>query len=80
MLRGGVLRAIAAYRASGGGRRWFGIACNFEPTCSAFAEEAIRRHGLLHGLAMTWRRLRRCRVRDAVCVCIEPVPADPRDA
>ncbi len=69
-----VLRAIAAYRGSGGGRRWFGIDCNFEPSCSAFAEEAIARFGLRRGAAMAWRRIRRCRARDSVCKCLEPVP------
>lgn len=75
-----VLRAIAIYRGSGGGRRWFGIDCNFEPSCSAFAEEAIARFGLRRGGAMAWHRVRRCRVRDSVCKCLEPVPGIMADA
>ena len=35
--------------------------CRFEPTCSRFAEEAIRRFGARRGLSMTVRRLLRCR-------------------
>ena len=80
MLRRPVLAAIRAYRRSGGGRRWFGIDCNFEPTCSAYAEEAIRRFGLRPGIALARRRLRRCRARDSVCRCLEPVPAKHPDA
>lgn len=75
-----VLWAIAAYRGGGGGRRRFGIDCNFEPSCSAFAEEAIARFGLRRGVAMAWHRVRRCRVRDSVCKCLEPIPVTATDA
>lgn len=35
-------------------------ACRFEPTCSVYAREAIERHGLARGLALSVRRLLRC--------------------
>ncbi len=35
-------------------------ACRFTPTCSEYAREAILRHGLSRGLALTARRLSRC--------------------
>ena len=35
-------------------------ACRFHPTCSAYALEAIERHGAIRGLALTLRRLARC--------------------
>lgn len=35
-------------------------ACRFEPTCSVYAREAIRRHGLTRGSALTAKRLLRC--------------------
>jgi uncharacterized protein len=38
----------------------FGTACRFEPSCSRFAADAIRYHGLSRGAAMTIRRLARC--------------------
>jgi len=38
-----------------------GPACRFEPTCSAYAREAIARHGVFAGGRMTVRRLARCR-------------------
>ena len=69
-----VLWIIGRYRASGGGRRWFGIDCNFEPSCSAYTETAIRRHGLTAGMRLGWNRIRRCNRHDAVCKCLEPVP------
>jgi uncharacterized protein len=35
-------------------------ACRFYPTCSAYAEEAVRRHGVLRGSLLTVKRLGRC--------------------
>lgn len=69
-----VLWLIGRYRHTGGGRRWFGVDCNFEPSCSAYTEEAIRRHGLKWGVRLGWHRIRRCARRDVVCKCLEPVP------
>jgi putative membrane protein insertion efficiency factor len=37
-----------------------GPCCRFEPTCSAYAEEALRQHGALRGGWLTLRRLARC--------------------
>jgi putative membrane protein insertion efficiency factor len=34
--------------------------CRFAPTCSHYAREALREHGLLAGLAFTVRRLVKC--------------------
>lgn len=34
--------------------------CRFYPSCSAYAEEAIRRHGAMKGMAMAVHRLLRC--------------------
>ncbi|HHM04126.1 MAG TPA: membrane protein insertion efficiency factor YidD, partial [Gammaproteobacteria bacterium] len=34
--------------------------CRFQPSCSAYAEEAYRRHGLVSGTCLTLRRVSRC--------------------
>jgi uncharacterized protein len=38
----------------------YGTACRFEPSCSRFAADAIRHHGLSRGAALTIKRLARC--------------------
>ena len=37
-----------------------GPTCRFAPSCSAYAMEAIRRHGLVAGSVLAMRRLGRC--------------------
>ncbi len=39
---------------------WLAPSCRFQPTCSAYALEAIERHGPMKGIALTARRLGRC--------------------
>ncbi|UCD64176.1 MAG: membrane protein insertion efficiency factor YidD [Candidatus Zixiibacteriota bacterium] len=38
----------------------FGNSCRFYPTCSHYAEEALRRYGVLKGCALAAGRLLRC--------------------
>jgi putative membrane protein insertion efficiency factor len=53
-----LLAPIAAYG------RWVSPAlprrCKYEPTCSLYARQAIRRHGPLRGLLLALWRLLRC--------------------
>ena len=39
---------------------WIGQHCRFHPTCSAYAIEAIRRHGAVRGSWLAAKRLGRC--------------------
>lgn len=54
---------------------WLGSACRFEPTCSAYALEALQRHGAAAGAYMTTARLLRCHPWCAGGH--DPVPAQP---
>jgi putative membrane protein insertion efficiency factor len=39
---------------------WLGHSCRFTPTCSAYALEALGRHGAAKGGWLAFRRLMRC--------------------
>ncbi len=60
-------------------------ACRFQPTCSQYALEAVRRHGALEGSWLALRRLLRCHpfspggldpVPDRAQRRISPAPGD----
>jgi putative membrane protein insertion efficiency factor len=57
-LRGLLLALIRAYRLVLSGS--LGGQCKFHPTCSHYAEEAIRVHGALRGSIMAAWRILRC--------------------
>ena len=68
-----LIALIDGYRRHGGGRRLL-VECNFQPTCSAYAREAIGRHGTWAGLRLAWARVRRCTDRDRLQPIADPVP------
>lgn len=39
---------------------WLGSQCRFHPTCSRYAEDAIRTHGAIRGMLMAAWRIARC--------------------
>ena len=53
-----LLMLIAGYRR--GVSPFLPPACRFTPTCSAYAEEAIRKYGAARGSWLATRRLLRC--------------------
>jgi putative membrane protein insertion efficiency factor len=53
-----LLGAIALYRATLSG--WIGGQCRFYPTCSVYAQTAIRTHGAIRGSLMAAWRVARC--------------------
>jgi uncharacterized protein len=50
-----LVRAYRWFRPALGGPR-----CRFHPSCSAYAEEAIQRHGFVRGGRMAVVRLAKC--------------------
>jgi putative membrane protein insertion efficiency factor len=57
------LLAISAYQVclSPIALSLWGPACRFEPTCSAYAAEAISRYGIIQGGLLALKRLLQCR-------------------
>jgi putative membrane protein insertion efficiency factor len=53
-----LIGGIRVYRASFSG--WLGGQCRFFPTCSAYAEEAIRARGAVVGTGLAVWRVLRC--------------------
>ena len=53
-----LMAAVRAYRYLL--KPWLGNACRFEPSCSAYALQALQRHGALSGTALTGWRILRC--------------------
>jgi len=49
------------------------VACRYRPTCSDYSIEAVRRHGLLHGLSLTFHRIKSC-TNDVPMGTVNPVP------
>lgn len=58
MLRSVLLAVIRFYQAAIS--PWTPAACRYHPTCSAYAFEAIRRHGSIRGGWFAVRRIGRC--------------------
>jgi uncharacterized protein len=58
MARRLILAMIGFYRAAVS--PWLGPACRFTPSCSAYAEEAVREHGAARGSWLAAKRLLRC--------------------
>jgi putative membrane protein insertion efficiency factor len=53
-----LLGLIGLYRVTLSG--WLGGQCRFYPTCSRYAEDAIRLHGAMRGMLMAAWRIARC--------------------
>ena len=53
-----LLGLIRLYRVTLSG--WLGGQCRFYPTCSRYAEDAIRLHGAMRGMLMAAWRIARC--------------------
>ena len=64
---------IRKYQTTGGSKRWFGIECNFEPTCSVYAYDAISKFGLYSGVKLGIKRIKSCSHKDSICKCIDPL-------
>lgn len=39
---------------------WLGPKCRYTPTCSHYAEQALKKHGVIKGMWMAIKRVGRC--------------------
>ncbi len=70
--RAGLIGLIHLYRWTLSG--WLGGQCRFYPTCSHYAEVAVRTHGALRGSLLAVCRIARCGPFTAGGVDHVPVP------
>jgi putative membrane protein insertion efficiency factor len=54
------IAAVHGYQAVGRPLLSCRIRCRYQPTCSEYSIAAVRRHGIVTGLALTRRRLDSC--------------------
>lgn len=59
-------------------RPFIGAHCRFEPSCSAYAVEALQSHGALLGAALSARRILRCNPWTAGGFDPVPCRCDPK--
>jgi len=72
--------AIALVRGYQGAASGRVSPCRFYPSCSNYAVEAFTLHGFWRGLALTGRRLLRCRPFGPHGVDLVPLPAHHHEA
>ena len=65
-------KVITYYQSKGGGAKLFNIDCNFEPTCSEYAKQAIRTIGFFAAIPYVIDRLKRCSDPDKIEREIDP--------
>jgi putative membrane protein insertion efficiency factor len=73
-VRRAALALIALYQGLRGSKP---SPCRYFPTCSAYAAEAIERHGVWYGGRLTARRLARCRPGGSHGVDLVPLERHP---
>jgi putative component of membrane protein insertase Oxa1/YidC/SpoIIIJ protein YidD len=67
------IAGVHAYRVVGHLLLEGRIQCRYEPTCSEYSIQSVRRFGIRRGLEMTFRRLDSCRA-DVPLGTYDPVP------
>lgn len=56
---------------------WLGVNCRFQPTCSEYAIEALREHGIFKGSWLAAKRIGRCHPWGGSGY--DPVPTEKND-
>ena len=72
-MRTTIIQLIKWYQSLGGGRAIFGITCNYTPSCSEYAKQAIKVYGLIRGLRLAIDRISRCDDKDIIDKIKDPL-------
>ena len=67
-----LIKLIEYYQKRGGGSR-LNVECNFIPSCSHYTKQAIAKKGLLKGLVLGFKRIKRCNHPDLVYKIEDPL-------
>ncbi|KMT63982.1 membrane protein insertion efficiency factor YidD [Catenovulum maritimum] len=73
MVKRAILAAIRRYQVNGGSKHYFGLACNFSPTCSEYTAQAIEKYGVLSGVKLGIKRICRCNQSDCPSTSYDPL-------
>lgn len=76
MVKSALLKVIRIYQNTGGSVKHFAISCNFSPSCSYYTYQAIERFGVVKGVSMGVKRIKRCNDPDCINVIDDPVPIE----
>lgn len=68
--------AVRLYQAIGRPLLKGRIECRYCPPCSDYSIEAVEKHGIRHGLVLTFTRINSCQT-DVPFGTLDPVPAVP---
>ncbi|MCF8307417.1 MAG: membrane protein insertion efficiency factor YidD [Bacteroidales bacterium] len=55
-----ILKLIDNYQKKGGGEEQLFVTCNLRPTCSEFGKYAIKRYGIVKGMRLLIKRMKKC--------------------
>ena len=68
-----LLGLISYYQSKGGGDYFFGVDCNFTPSCSEYTKHAIEKYGAIKGVRLGYKRIRRCNEPDLIEKKFDPL-------
>ena len=68
-----LLRLIFYYQSKGGGDYFFSVDCNFTPSCSEYTKQAIEKYGVVKGVRLGYKRIRRCNETDLIEKKFDPL-------
>lgn len=68
------IRFIEHYQQRGGGKELLYVDCNYIPSCSEYAKQALERFGFLFGGWLAIKRILRCNQYDITQQIYDPIP------